>query len=270
MSRVVELVACDIDGTLMPRDGRPSARVLRALADAGAAGLRVILATGRPPRWAFLAADELDHSGLVICAQGAVCWDQARRRVANADVLSAADLHDVHIARRRLFPGGGLAMETLDRLLVEPVLVGDPLLAGGIGASIEVMGSSGELVAKLLVRGPGSSAPCAAEEFRAALAGNAAVYDMRSEPLLLEVRRPGVDKASALATIACDLGLSPRQVAAIGNTPSDNTMIEWAGVGIAMADGHSSTVECCDLVAPSLADDGAAIALERLANGVWP
>jgi hydroxymethylpyrimidine pyrophosphatase-like HAD family hydrolase len=46
--------------------------------------------------------------------------------------------------------------------------------------------------------------------------------------------------------------------------PNDVPMLQWAGRGYAMADGHPEAIAAADDVAPPCADDGVAQVLERL------
>ncbi|HZK73312.1 MAG TPA: HAD hydrolase family protein, partial [Clostridia bacterium] len=72
MKPPVRLVATDIDGTLVRFGGAASARTLAALRAAEAAGVLVVLATGRPPRTARVIAAALGIRGPTICANGAL------------------------------------------------------------------------------------------------------------------------------------------------------------------------------------------------------
>src|SRR5689334_24671754 len=53
----MRLVACDLDGTIVWRDGTVTSRTVSALEACEVAGVRVVFVTGRPPRWMAPIAD---------------------------------------------------------------------------------------------------------------------------------------------------------------------------------------------------------------------
>jgi hydroxymethylpyrimidine pyrophosphatase-like HAD family hydrolase len=50
---------------------------------------------------------------------------------------------------------------------------------------------------------------------------------------------------------------------AVGDQDNDASMIAWAGLGVAMGNGSPAVKAIADWVAPPLAEDGAAVAIER-------
>lgn len=79
---------------------------------------------------------------------------------------------------------------------------------------------------------------------------------------LLEMSRPGVNKAATLQTYAAALGIEAAEVTAFGDMPNDIQMLGWAGQGYAMADGHPAALAAARLRAPAFAEDGVAQILE--------
>jgi len=88
-----------------------------------------------------------------------------------------------------------------------------------------------------------------------------------SHPILVEGLPPGLSKATGLAWLAESLGIEREAVLAVGDNDNDVPMLEWAGVGVAM--GHSSPAAraVADWIAPDVAHDGAAVALEKYVLG---
>jgi hypothetical protein len=86
---------------------------------------------------------------------------------------------------------------------------------------------------------------------------------VRSHHLFVEGNPPGVNKGAALAWLAEYLNVSQTQVMAIGDQGNDVTMIEWAGLGVAMGGADRAVQAVADWVAPPLSEDGAAVAVER-------
>jgi hypothetical protein len=85
----------------------------------------------------------------------------------------------------------------------------------------------------------------------------------RSHALIVEGNPLGVSKGDALRRLAAHLSVPQAQVMAVGDQDNDASMIAWAGVGVAMGNGSSASKATADWIAPPLAEDGAAVAIER-------
>jgi Cof subfamily protein (haloacid dehalogenase superfamily) len=88
-----------------------------------------------------------------------------------------------------------------------------------------------------------------------------------SSPQRIEVVLPGISKARAMAQIAEQLGVAREDTLAIGDGDNDVEMVEWAGRGVAMGNATPAVKAVADWVAPSVDDDGAAVALKRFVLG---
>src|SRR6187431_715708 len=105
------LLATDLDGTLLRRDGAISARTQRALRRARSAGVELVMVTGRPARHVAKIEGAAELGGTVICVNGAMIYDLDRELVVREDRLSAIVACElVHKLRSRL-PGICFAVE---------------------------------------------------------------------------------------------------------------------------------------------------------------
>ena len=86
-----------------------------------------------------------------------------------------------------------------------------------------------------------------------------------SHPILVEGIPAGLSKATGLAWLAEYLGIGREAVLAVGDNDNDAAMLAWAGVGVAMGNSSPAALAAADWVAPSVAEDGAAAALEKFA-----
>src|SRR5438045_9743352 len=68
------VVASDLDGTLLRRDGTVDERSRRALAAVEHGGALLVLCSARPPRWLHPIAPSLGHGGLAVWSIGGVGW----------------------------------------------------------------------------------------------------------------------------------------------------------------------------------------------------
>jgi Cof subfamily protein (haloacid dehalogenase superfamily) len=253
-----ELVALDIDGTLLHADGHISTPVRDAVRRASAAGTHVVLSTGRSAYGitAILEALEL-RDGLVVASNGSVTFSywpvqvlgsvtfDARETVKLLmehvpDALVAVEVIGRGYRVNRHFPEGEITGE----MWVQPV---DELVA--------------EPVTRVIIRDPSQSA----EEFvelaeRLGLHGtNYAV----GYTAWLDLAPEGVSKASALAEVAERLGVPQARVLAIGDGRNDVEMLRWAGRGVAMGGAPLEVQEAADDVTEDVHADGAALELSR-------
>ena len=84
-----------------------------------------------------------------------------------------------------------------------------------------------------------------------------------SLPTNLELNAPGATKGDALEALCRHLGLDLLESAAFGDGTNVLTMIQKAGVGVAMANAAPDVLQRADLVAPSNREDGVAQILEQ-------
>jgi hydroxymethylpyrimidine pyrophosphatase-like HAD family hydrolase len=263
----MRMVACDLDGTIVRPDGSVTERTVAALAACESARVRVVLVTGRPPRWMAPVADATGHRGVAVCANGAVVYDMTSDRVLSTRALPAQCVLDVAAAVRRAVPGGAFAVETLGGFRREPGFVPRRAVADTPVGPLRALLSDDPVVVKLLYRLQDGVADIMLAAARQALIGLAEPVHSDSGGCLLEISALGVSKASTLAEIAASDGLGPQDVVAFGDMPNDVPMLRWAGLGYAVADGHREALAAADRLAPPCAEDGVAQVLEQLLAG---
>lgn len=259
----VRLVATDLDGTIVRSDGTISGRTRDALAAAEAAGLIVVLVTGRPPRWMAEVADATGHTGLAICANGALLYDLHTETVVDARLLQPDTMRAVVARLRAEIPGLAFAVDHGMTFAHEPGYqhgwaIGAPDTRVGPLETI-----LGEPAAKLLARHPTLDPE---ELLRQAVEvlGAEATVTHSSTYGLLEISAYGVTKASALAELAARRGVPPADVIAFGDMPNDLPMLTWAGHPVAVANAHPQVLAVAAEQTGSNDDDGVAQVLERL------
>lgn len=75
---------------------------------------------------------------------------------------------------------------------------------------------------------------------------------------------PGVNKASGLAAALDDMGLSPRNVVAIGDAENDNALLDYCECGVAVADALPGLKSRADIVTRGGAGEGAIELIDRM------
>ena len=268
----IRLAALDLDNTLIGPSLALSPRVKAAVAQALARGVAVTIATGRGPDVAAQYAAELGLTAPLICFQGGLVYDYVQRRVLHETRLDPAiipiivDLAEAHgwnlqfetpgmiyLPRESRHPEGLLALIRLaEWKRVDDLRTDMPVTPHKFILSVD---------------GPGErDALAAALRARLAEAGLSLTV-VPSHPILVEGLPPGLSKATGLAWLAESLGIPREAVLAVGDNDNDAPMLDWAGVGVAMGDASPAARAVADWIAPDVAADGAAVALEKYTLG---
>ena len=264
----VRLVATDLDGTLLRSDGTVSSFTTLALAQARAASVPVVFVTGRPPRWLPVVVEATGHHGVAICANGGIVLDLTSGVLLQTHAIGAAALDEVVTTLRAEVPGIGFAAEWVDGLPSDAPRDTDfahehlfvpryPSPGARVERDIREI-TAGHQVVKLLARVSGSAhdADSFLDHALSHVEHLVTVTHSNSDDVLLEMSAHGVSKGSALAALAASLGAGAEHVAAVGDMPNDISMIEWAGVGLAVQGAHPRLVEAADAVLPGPDRDG--------------
>ncbi len=265
-------IATDLDGTLLRTDKSVSERTRNAVHAAEDAGLLVVIATGRPPRWIPPVVDALGDRGLVVCANGASVYDPARHElVQRTDIepdVALSIVDDLQAARPDVVIGAeqGFDFAVDDNLdasgleLIESWKL-QGLRHGPIRSFLD------QPVTKLIVR-VARPAPDGWATTVQDLVGDRALVTHSIDPAFLELSHPSVHKASAVERLLEESGIAPSEVVAFGDMPNDIELIRWAGLGVAVANAHPLLLEAADEVTASNDDDGVAMVIERILSGL--
>ena len=261
-------IATDLDGTLLRSDKSVSARTVAAVRAAEDAGLEVVVATGRPPRWIFPIVEALGDRGLVVCANGASVYDPARHELVDRTDLAvdvaATIIDDVQVA----FPRAVIGLEQGFEFAVDdamrhsdiemiPSWLSDGLRLGPIRSFLDGP------VTKLIIRLPEPVEPGTAARAQEVIGDRGLVTHSTSESFL-EVSHPRAHKAATVERLLLERGVRPEEVVAFGDMPNDLELIRWAGHGVAMANADSRLRDAADEVTASNDDDGVALVIERI------
>lgn len=259
-------MAVDLDGTLLRSDRTVSDRTVAALRLAETAGARVVLVTGRPPRFVTALAERTGGHETVICGNGGLVWDLATGTAVSVDGIEPELVLEVAGAVRAQVPGVLFALEQVRGISREsdwPTLDAAHDSGARIGALADLVDAP---VVKLLVRGPAGTDVAALHQVVADVAAGRVevTWSVPGDIPLVEVSARGVDKGTALARLATGLGVDAADAVAFGDMPNDVAMLRWAGTGVAMGQAHPDLLAVADRVTASNDEDGVALVLEEL------
>ncbi len=267
------LLAIDLDGTVVCRDGAVNERDRRALDAIRARGVTVVVATGRLYGGARAVMDELGLDGTHVCADGA----HVVRHPSGEDV-AVFGLASMVTPLRRVLAAGDLALFALvrDVVVVDDRSVNLRRYIGHIASAIEQ--TDDVLVHASWDVEPGPSALVAIgprvgvdhiEPLVRGLDVDVLRYDVPGglgvSSLALHPR--GVSKGAALASLAADLGVPLAQTVAVGDWLNDVSMFERAGRSFAMAQAPAAVASAASDRLKAHGEEGGGIA--ELAGRVW-
>ncbi|MEV6344733.1 HAD family hydrolase [Actinoplanes sp. NPDC051851] len=251
------LVALDLDGTLVGRDGRVSDRVRRAVHAVRRRGWIVVLATGRP--WATTRTLPDAYAELRGC--WAVCSDGA--------LLYGPDGVPAH---RRLIDGR--ALSALAAELPDPVLVAEEESGAYLGTRelpADEFGGPQRVadwatvgarpVPRLFLRTAGADVADLRRRLTELGAYTPVVY-RRGGHTWADLIAEGVSKARTLEVLRARLGIPPEATIAAGDSWNDVDMLRWAHLGAVVEGASPQVLAAADVVIPACADDGVAVLLE--------
>ncbi len=268
---MIDLIATDLDGTLLRSDGSVSQRTRQALAAAQEAGLLVVFVTGRPPRWLHPVVDSTGHVGIAVGANGAVIYDLRTEEVVRTFPLQPAVATSVAAGISARFPDVAYAVEYVDGFAAEPAYIHDwavnpPRDQHGNLIPAPRTGPLQQIADRPLLKLLAKDHGLDVDEFLATandVVGPDASITHSSSRGLLEIAAAGVTKATGLARVAEMHGISADRVAAIGDMPNDVPMLHWAGTSYAVGNAHPSARQAADSVVGTNDEDAVALVVEQ-------
>ena len=238
-----ELVALDVDGTLVDESNVVTPEVRAAVRRVVDAGVPVILSTGRSWASALTVVDQLPLEHVEhVCSNGAVTVRYPPFEVV--DVLTFNPRPVIERIRAE-HPSALLAVEVVGR----GYRVSEAFPTGELHGEIDVVGVeelAGQDVTRVIVRDPNSSE----REFigLAERLGLEGVSYSIGYTAWLDIAPEGIDKAHGLARVCARLGVDPRGVLALGDGRNDVEMLQWAGRGVAIGGAPAELLAVADAV----------------------
>ena len=259
-----DLVALDIDGTLLRSDKRLAVKTCDAVKAAMRRGVKVVLASARPPRSVKEIYKHLALNTLQINYNGALIHDPVAGKHVYHQPLDAGLATRIVKIARKLDPKVVVSVEILDKwytdhtddtLPTETSKAFTPDFIGPLEAFLHVNPT------KLMLLAPRPRLDPIIEAVQTKFAGQIGLAI--SDEHLLQVIHHRADKSVALAMVAQQYGVAWDRVMAIGDAPNDVGMLKWAGLGVAMGNAWGPVREAADVIVPDNDDDGVAHAIEH-------
>jgi hypothetical protein len=263
----VELVAIDLDGTLVRNDENlidsEEADVIRAVE---AAGIPVVIATGRPHRSAEEILSRIGLRAPIISFNGAMIKAPSDAEpMMHLTVPTDLAEEAVGLARERslyliYFAGDDVCVSHMNkwgwlywqRTGLRPTIVGD------LRAVLD------RPATKLIIMDDAATVEPLAADLAARFGGK--LYVTRSRPDMVEMMNPEASKGAALRWLADHMRVSLEQTMALGDAANDAPLLEAAGLAVAMPGADEELRRIADVVLEDEAKP-VATALRRLVLG---
>ncbi len=245
----IRLIATDLDGTLLDPSGRIADADADALREASEAGLRIVIATGRPLRWLAPLEAIADVRPLVIVSNGAAVWDLQRQCLERTHPLEGVLVAALAQELRAQVPELLFGLEEGSRFASEEGWVRhapahlrprEEQDAVTLRGPLSVLLAQQPAVLKLLASHPDADPDALVERARLVVGERAVVTHSvtTGRRALLEISAAGVSKAVTLARMCAEHGIVASEVAAFGDMPNDAEMLDYAGRPFVMANAH--------------------------------
>ena len=264
-----KLLVLDVDGTLLNDEREISKRTLAALLKVQQMGVRIVLASGRPTYGLMPLAKVLElgnYGGFVLSYNGCQII-----KAQNGEILFERRINPEMLpylekkARKNGFAIFTYHDDTLITDSPDNEYIKNEALLNNLKIIREDEFSTAIDFAPckcMLVSDKEKALIGLEQHWEKRLAGTLDAF--RSEPYFLEVVPCGVNKANTLGAILEHLGVTREEVIAVGDGVCDVTMLQLAGMGVAMGHSQDSVKVCADYVTASNEEDGVALAVEKL------
>lgn len=283
---IYKLLVIDIDGTLITTDMQITNATRQAIEDAQSQGVVVTLATGRCYHSALNYAHKLKIDSPLICANGGIIVSRAGKILQESTLPAPVAVSLLDKMRRN-----DLIVQAYHR---EGVYTAGPrpsrfqyvnMICGNMFSPSHLLYSLREYkrcavthnndLPRLIDQGQvavhklfcaGSREKQDYIQAQAVEAGLMADYYLGYRGLMfLELMADQVSKGNALRVLARYLGFSLKETVAVGDNLNDLSMINVAGLGVAMGNGRSQLKQAADYTTLSNDEDGiAALIYEKI------
>ena len=264
---MIKLVAIDLDGTLLNSKKELSPRNKETLMKAKAAGIKIVLCTGRPLKAIEVYLEELgllDHGDYSITFNGGLVQKNESGEIMEKALMPLEDIHELHelavsldVPLDVLSDGLVLQLPTslnyrsiygeLNNLLTFETAQLDQLATDGV-YNKAVIALEENYLDEQIKKIP--------REF----------YDryevIKTRNNLLEFMPKGITKAYGISLLAKDLGINQEEIMTIGDEENDLPMIEYAGLGVAMKNAVPKVKEAAQVITDTNDRDGVAKVVE--------
>ncbi|KAK9946607.1 hypothetical protein M0R45_012063 [Rubus argutus] len=269
-------IFCDMDGTLLNSKTQISSTTVKALKEVSSRGVKIVIATGKTRSAVINIFKMVDLAGKddivsefspgVFC-QGLLVYGKQGQEIFKGNLDPNVCREACHYSWENRIPLIAYSKDRCFTLFEHPLV--DSLHTvyhepkGEIMPSVEHLLAAADIQKVIFMDTVEGVATTLRPYWSEATRDRAAV--VQSQPDMLEVVPPGTSKGSGVKLLLDHLGITPKEIMAIGDGENDIEMLELASLGVALSNGSEKTKAVANIIGASNDEDGAADAIYRYA-----
>lgn len=271
-----KLVAIDMDGTLLNSNNEVSKRTKIAIDKAKEKGIYVVLATGRILKSALQFRRELDIRNPIVACNGAIIVNEHEEIIYKKpldkniieNILDLAKENNIYY---HFYDEYGFYANTLVEEVISFYNTATAKLKG-LELDINIFKDKGEVLTKedlnvlkfmFIDNDLEKLFKVRRELDRMEVLSTSSSWDNN-----IEVMGKGVSKGEGLTYLCKELNIDRKQVITIGDNENDLSMLEFAGMGVAMGNSKDEIKNFADYITTTNDDDGVAKVIEKFILGI--
>ncbi|GMN40024.1 hypothetical protein TIFTF001_009243 [Ficus carica] len=267
-------IFCDMDGTLLNSKSLISAKNANALKEASSRGVKVVIATGKTRAAVisiFKMADLAGKNGIVsefspgVFIQGLLVYGRQGREIYRGNLDPTISREACLYSWENKIPlvafSEGRCLSLFDHPLVDSLHTTYHEPKAEIISSVDQLLAAADIQKVLFMDSAEGVANTLRPYWSEATGDRANV--VQAQPDMLEIVPPGTSKGSGVKLLLDHLGVSPKEIMAIGDGENDVEMLELASLGIALGNGSEKTKAVADVIGIDNDEDGVADAIFR-------
>lgn len=266
--KMKKLIALDLDGTLLDDRKEITEKTRKSLIKAQQRGNTVILASGRPTPGLYSQAEALElgkYHGLLLSYNGGKVTDYTTGEIIYENSIDNS-LAKEFLRHLESFDVNPIVEDGKNIYTDKPHGFKNDFESQQNHLGIVKVENICDYISynpvKILIAAPAEILDPQIEKITAPFEGRLSF--VKSAPFYLEATPLGVNKAGSLQIVCDRLGFKREQLVSFGDAENDLSMIEFAGIGVAMANACEKLKRAANMVTLSNNEDGIAYALKKL------
>lgn len=262
-----KLIVTDMDGTLLNEVHEISDENKHALKKASEKGIKVAIATGRIYESTIKYARELSIETPIICCNGALIKEENgnviyERKIEDYMCNNIIDLLEKHNIYYQCFTDDTIFTPYINEWLRKYQMQEDLNIKIIESDNIKDSIKGSNILKFLIIENDLELLSNIERELKS-------IEDIELTKSFfdnIEIMRKGVNKGSAVESLAEYLGIDKSEVITFGDNHNDLSMITYAGMGVAMGNAEEIVKENANYITCKNSENGVAKALEKILN----
>ncbi len=267
-----KLVVTDMDGTLLNSNNEVSEENKKALEKLRSMGVHVAIATGRMYTTAKIYAKHLGIVTPIICSNGAVVKNLGNDErihgspITKENCIKLIDMFKEHNTYFHFYSEDTIFGEKLEGKMLyfsewgKTLKEEDRIKVKIVKDSREIIDSN-EIIYKF---GFQIDDPIKLKDISKHISARADVEIHKSFWNMVDIMTKGVNKGKAVERLGKSLGVKQEEIIAIGDNQNDMSMLEYAGLGVAMGNAEEDVKAIADYITDTNDNNGVAKVIEAM------